>query len=1699
MGDIQADPLPGLDSAATSTQFPNTRLRSAADGVPSHSRAPPADSVPTADPDTCRICRGEGTPEEPLFYPCKCSGSIKYVHQDCLMEWLSHSQKKHCELCKTPFRFTKLYAPDMPKALPFHIFITHMAKYSFRNMLVWLRAALVVSVWLGWLPFLMRSVWSFLFWISDEGLGEGAALFGRHGSITSIAATATDAALSANYASSVYPAVCPASPLFAATTTVDTVGGVMDGLQMSSMRLVNTLYKMNLTAHESVYWTIARFLFGSVNLNDKSTHPAADVTALVVEPSTPVSKGYPSLLSDVRFLRNLTRHPSINRTVISILEGQIITILVIVCFILIILVRDYVVQQQPDLMRAGFAPLDNDIPPNGADNPPIQGFEEPEHEPEQEPEPEPEPDPEPELELELEPELEQTEVDPWPRLQERWDMDDDSAEEDLSPPLEPKSRPEYMLPSYPDLHPGMRERAAPVHEYLAIYRQARGDPATILKIAKDLKMEEQLEYWIRLSMDTNVRAYRTGFYESLSESSKAAQAGSSTEQANATDNNLGRDDGASLSLGNGGDKGKGRAQGDADAREDFSVLVGSPQRPRANTDGPKINDGPNPLANNSWSFAGLSDDRLDSSTPSSPSTLSFGDGEFSQAARQTETSPQDGERDQATNPSVQQPLNHTTAAEAAPVAHGAEPQRPNRQPAGLFNRIADFMWRDVDAIDPAELAAVDILDDFDDDDDVFGGGDQDNARADNMEQDGEAVEAAGLDPEAIEDAEDLEGILELLGMRGPIAGLFQNAIFCAFLVSITIFIGIFVPYNIGRITVWAIANPVRLARMIFSLSKFIQDCLVVMFGSATAFSSFVTYLVGWLLNLRFVTSYFGAIASHSWAVTVGATNRIGSSFRTDIPISPSEMRNFSAISHEALLSVKGHFVLGVSTLGKLLMFVFGGNYAQKGPGAINAVSSIAMAAWEGLKQLPEVIAHPSSWVINLNVPESSVTINPELAYWDGNDRFWAILSGFLALTLMAGLYLRRGTPFSTSQTAQEWEAALIDGLVQASGVMKVILIIGIEMLVFPLYCGMLLDIALLPLFEDASVKTRLLFTAANPVTSVFVHWFVGTGYMFHFALFVSMCRKIMRKGVLYFIRDPDDPEFHPVRDVLERSVTTQLRKILFSAFVYGALVIVCLGGVVWSLALALPSVLPIHYSSNEPVLEFPIDLLFYNFLMPLAVRFFRPSDGLHMMYTWWFRKCARILRITWFLFGERRVDEEGHLSLQENSPHRNAPWWKTMFLELDSNNEVVPKTWADSFEGGDAKPATTIKPEEMFAMNAKKMVLVRSGQLRPDGRFVRTPASDQVKIPKSQRVFLDVDERNARPDGRDDDIYATNQYQFVYIPPNFRMRIFLFILYIWLFAAATGVGITIVPLVFGRRLFKLLLPGQIRTNDIYAFSIGVYALSTVAYTLYHVRTIAYSISQTLVSTHNRHAIRRASAGVARVAKLVYAYAMLFVVFPLMFASLMELYAILPLHEFLYSNVFAGGKEGTTAPAEPGPQLNPPHTIRVIQGWTMGLLYLKLSSRIIVTWFDNTRPAAAVRAVLRRGWLDPDVAVLTRAFVVPGVALWTTAVTAPLLLAELLVSQGAVEALVETSGAILSEAHRQQLYDAYLIFIHRASFPLMAFNVFVLSTLWSMFGIFRSWKVRIRDEAYLIGERLHNFGVANVPPKARGAWRPGTRI
>ncbi|CAG9530199.1 unnamed protein product [Cercopithifilaria johnstoni] len=57
----------------------------------------------------CRICHSFGSYGDPLISPCRCTGSLKYVHISCLLHWLTicaHNLKRPaiCELCLYKYR-----------------------------------------------------------------------------------------------------------------------------------------------------------------------------------------------------------------------------------------------------------------------------------------------------------------------------------------------------------------------------------------------------------------------------------------------------------------------------------------------------------------------------------------------------------------------------------------------------------------------------------------------------------------------------------------------------------------------------------------------------------------------------------------------------------------------------------------------------------------------------------------------------------------------------------------------------------------------------------------------------------------------------------------------------------------------------------------------------------------------------------------------------------------------------------------------------------------------------------------------------------------------------------------------------------------------------------------------------------------------------------------------------------------------------------------------------------------------------------------------------------------------------------------------------------------------------------------------------------------------------------------------------------
>lgn len=543
-----------------------------------------------------------------------------------------------------------------------------------------------------------------------------------------------------------------------------------------------------------------------------------------------------------------------------------------------------------------------------------------------------------------------------------------------------------------------------------------------------------------------------------------------------------------------------------------------------------------------------------------------------------------------------------------------------------------------------------------------------------------------------------------------------------------------------------------------------------------------------------------------------------------------------------------------------------------------------------------------------------------------------------------------------------------------------------------------------------------------------------------------------------FIRDPDDPTFHPVRDVLERSVSSQLWKISFSALVYGGLVLLCLGGVVWGIDFALKGIFPIHWSSDEPVLEFPVDLLFYNFLMPMAVKLFKPSIGLNKIYGWWFRKCARQLRLSSFLFNDTRSDEQGR---------------------------HVRRTWTDALRGVQGDIRNPVIGEDRKALwddRGTRAIFLR------DGKYVQAPGSDQVRISKGATTFIEVDEENHRLDGikdGDEDPHGRkmNQFTKVYVPPYFGTRIAAFICLIWLFAAITGVGVTVLPLLLGRWIFAQLTPNHLRTNDIYAFSMGIYILGGAAWAILNHRRIVTYIHDTIAphTTNFSSALQRTKDVVLRTLALVYVYSAIGILLPCLFSLILECYLIIPLQTYLVQNS-SSLNDGIISMANVTNNTKIPYpVIHLIQDWTLGVLYVKTIARLIL-WTEPSRPALALRAIVANGWLSPDVRLATRALILPATLVMAVTLALPLPL-----GWAANQTLLHTSFTTTTHNsnHRfippRDLTNFSQATIYRYSYPAVLVLVTAITLLWLLRKLFHGWRRKIRDEVYLIGERLHNFG------------------
>lgn len=1760
--------------------------------------------------DTCRICRSEGTPEEPLFYPCKCSGSIKFVHQECLMEWLSHSHKKHCELCKTPFRFTKLYDANMPQKLPWSVFVQRAGVHLVMTIGRACRAVMVSAVWLVMLPWLVRWAWRWMFWMADAG-------WAREGFMDKMQLATLEDSI----------------------TQPNGTAYSMQAFSNALAQLVNITVNSgpdNKTTGPAAYQFAKGIVAKSVGFYSGLTDTTSNATTQqLFLGDAPWPQPDISLLSSWTYLSQLTSNKRLNRIVLDVFEGQLITCVVIVGFILIFLIREWVVQQQPlvnlenlDIVQAQLREAAERV---HADNERLR------------------------RQQEL---LDQARR----RLIELENETNDVRKRELTDEIRnlPRSSDELFIGWVPLGHlmdlateDLTRNGENGREQFLQAAREVTWQIQLAGRVDSELdvltgqlseklasySIEERREWESVLTADVEYVGERIGNLHSDTSlrrsddmngevsdaegsgstrrppmpdrdfSSRATQIKRLLEEAEGIFQPQERSEGAGAAapLAEAGSSTESASIINTSSSTESWVHVSPPseqaqshQAPRqeeppqssSSDEMPITNAGPDAKANIKRSGNGKAravpepkdvtdaekrkrqdedetmkrledgikaEHSLGVSQPATTSMRLQGDGHQQPQAEQGASNPSHPNGPSPTAPPSDrrqsETFGHRVASafreefgldeaeelenlrqmglgpngETAPNDGQIPEAAPRRagEPVSYAQWLADWFWGDIgpeqgDVNEPAPVGGQDRAEQAEQQaafvpivhaqpaiDNPAGGLEGEHQHVHHDDPEGLAAAAQlGLDADAIEDAEDLEGIFDLIGLQGPLIGLFQTSTFCTILVIGTVFGAAGLPYIWGKLVLNFIGSPAYfLIQMPLyfasTVADFVIDTTLLVGGWLVVLGVLVANpglreLAKWHPRLESLSKVPEWVSGFARATAGASGGRLQTLFMTQEPLESEVMSwnwaflGASVHSHASLRYVQSETGAILDYIGNTITSVTDtistGSVAEIWQHTLDAfaqVPAIPAKLLSGVNALDEYI-RPLMKSLGLlktgsftfETPIGPV-MDPSLVYWSTTDRSLAVMTGYLSLAALAAIYVAIDQPITRSEQGRKTEKLIRDTLRQAGGVLKVILIISIEMLVFPLYCGLLLDFAFLPLFQGASVATRWSFAKDRAVLFCFVHWFVGTCYMFHFALFVGMCRKILRKGVLWFIRDPDDPTFHPVRDVLERNVTTQLRKIAFSALVYGALVILCLGGVIWGIGKVFEGIFPIHWVSTEPVLEFPMDLLLYNAVTPLLIRLFKPSDAVNAMYAWWLRRCARVLRLSHFLFDDRRKDEEGQHVRKS---------WASFLLMRTAPPTAVP-------EGRQITQTTVGRAPEVY--------------FQRDGKYVLTPCNDQYRPPKPGEAFLhfaDDDVYIADKDGKKNDHFAK-----VYVPPYFRFRITLFMVCLWMFSAFTGLCATLVPLCFGRQLFASVMPTNMRVNDIYAYTVGAYVLGGVLFAVLQGRsTLLYLRKKTPVIDVAAWTAPAKRYGM-RALKCLYVYGFIGLVLPTLFALMLQFYIILPLHTYIFSSMAAGNATAVTeqvatattnattnigeafiqGPGTPDAKTSlvptlAQHTIHILQDYCLGLLYVRLATRFILTT-PASRAAEAFRRITADGYLNPNVRLATRFLVAPLTLLAAFLLVVPPVLAQLAIT--AVELqfkYLHHSASSLGVEAQTKLF--------RYSYPMAAGLVMLLLCGTGLGRATSRWRARIRDEVYLVGERLHNFGEKKPPPYSKSVVR-----
>ncbi|CAO3618449.1 unnamed protein product [Cunninghamella blakesleeana] len=819
------------------------------------------------------------------------------------------------------------------------------------------------------------------------------------------------------------------------------------------------------------------------------------------------------------------------------------------------------------------------------------------------------------------------------------------------------------------------------------------------------------------------------------------------------------------------------------------------------------------------------------------------------------------------------------------------------------------------------------------------------------------------DDEPFDLVEDIDGVLEAIGMRGNPWLLLQNSVLVAVLIALCLGITVWIPCIVGRFII--LFHPWKFLNMITFILRQVTDPLVDYFIDV-CFPTVSPFIYAYVPKEIRVTGK--TILKKITSITFNEKSS------TSFFISPLLETNDSLYSSSTFTSSSTLLYHLMNEMKKM------GNYC--------------IQRWYQFALGNTIL-----------------------------DRGACTLLGYITLLCIGSWYLTRHREDSSFHRATN--DGIKEIIRQQVIFFKVFTFISLELVLLPIICGVLLDISTLPLIENASMQSRWQFMKDHFYSSGFLHWFIGTGFMFHFSVFVTLCRENVRPGVLWFIRDPNDPEFHPVQEIMERPLLLLLRKICTGALMYLTLIIIGMGTVTYAVG-QYTGIYPLRLTFNEPLSVLAIDILIAQFLIPLAISYLKPREFAKQLLSLWWRMTSKHLRLSSFMFGDRYVEEEGTFI------RKSFKSW--LFLE------TCPLT-------------TDTSHEQVTLKKTNENVLFQK-----DGYLARVPKRDSIMVKPQRRMIVPVDPLTLEPidpiekelghpavDKNTIDGEEEHSTTIVYIPPHFKLRVAIFLFAMWFTSSVITCSITAVPLLLGRYIFESYITPTKQVHDIYTFVLGAFIMILLSI------SINWMAKGLEAFKKNKYAINYYQLKNHLQIKLIMGFKLIYLIIsfgwmiPLLFGVMIDLYIYLPLRQDAVTH-------------------DHPIVIHLTEDWSYGIIAMSILYGMVYMLPIHPSWQRDLDQFMEDGLLlsSLNVKVLTQQKIGPLFCFMSIAIFFP-------------------GGLAWTSIHFLNIQDPSMkLFIFRCAYPILFCLVFALSLILLGMKLIKFWVNTVRDDTYLVGRQLHNL-------------------